>query len=84
MSRARTGHEVVQAGVNEAPPRFDAAVVADPFREPGDPIPSTDGRLWLDVVFGDAGVCAARDNARVLHVWDEEALFAAVFRAQRR
>jgi hypothetical protein len=77
-------HERVHAGVNEAPPRFDAAVLADPFREPGAPFPSTDGRLWTAVVLGEAGVCAARDNARVLHVWDRDALFDAVFRALGR
>jgi hypothetical protein len=76
-------HKRVHAGVNEAPPRFDTDTLT---AHPGDgaPFPSTDGRLWTAVVLGEAGVCAARDNARVLHVWDRDALFDAVFRTLGR
>lgn len=45
-----------------------------------DSIASVDGREWKRIVFGESGICAAEDTDGSLHVWDQQALFDAVFR----
>lgn len=60
-------------------PVFDIDRLMAEDREPGDVITSTDGRTWLRVVNGSDGPCAAESSDGVLTVWDEAALFDAVF-----
>jgi hypothetical protein len=64
-------------------PEFVLDVLTNQEREQGEPFVSTDGRRWLRVVFGGDGPCAAEDEYGTLTVWDEAALFEAVFRVQR-
>lgn len=73
-------------------PSFSRSILTEP-REPGSPVESLDGRLWGRVVFapptalGDDGLpvdevlgcVAAESETGAVQVWDQTALFKALF-----